>query len=135
MNGKEIKARTRIMCPLCGSMGWQSQFDKKKPLLKMFTQWSPGFRKIKYQENTNIEMLKGLHMYLIEKVEELYEKLTGINIQKLIKQSGGDKEWQSSKSAWIRTVPTTFYSKTADVSNNLKTNVTESKFMRISRKT
>jgi hypothetical protein len=103
MVGKEIKARTRIKCPLCGALAWQSCFEKEKPLLKLFTQWSPGFRQIKYQENVQRDMLQGLHLYLIKRIEDLYKKLTGIDIQKLISEKGGEKEWQRLRS--VSTVP------------------------------
>ena len=124
MKGKEIKGRTRIRCPLCGSMAWQSQFEKEKPLLKMFTQWSPAFRKFKYQENTDIGMLQRLHGYLIEKVEALYERLTGINIRQLMARAGGDKEWQKSRYASIVPVSSISTSKMEDLSTRRKINVT-----------
>lgn len=125
MKGKEIKGRTRISCPLCGALTWQSCFEKEKPLLRMLTQWSPGFRQFRYQENKQPEMLQRLYSYLVQKVEDLYEKLTGINIQKLLAGAGGEIEWEKSKSVLTQPVLTTGWLKTENLSNRKKPSAIE----------
>ena len=105
MEGKEIKGRTRLTCPLCGALRWQSQFEKENPLYRAFTQWSPAFRQFRYAEIKEAGFLSNVYAYFIQKVEELYERLTGINIQQLLSGAGGEKEWQKSKSVLIQHAP------------------------------
>ena len=125
MGGKEIKARTRIKCPLCGALAWQSSFEKENPSLKVFTQWSPGFRQIKYVENVQPDMLQRWRLYLVKRIEDLYKKMTGIDIQQLISEKGGEKEWQ--KLRYLLTVPvrTIGYPKTENLWNKENQNVKE----------
>lgn len=110
----EVNARTRIFCPLCGSCAWQSQFEKKKPLLKALMQFSPAFRKFQYSEIRDKDFLRRLHSFLVEKIEELYEKLTGINIPRLLEgRVGGDEERLRSNTVLISNVKPTYFLKTA----------------------
>jgi len=103
MKGKKVNARTRIKCPLCGNLGWQSQFERENPLVKVLYQYSTGFKKIVYSESTDEAFLSQVLQYLTQKVEDLYERLTGINIQELIKLAGGDLK--RSEQSYVLTVP------------------------------
>jgi len=130
MEGKEIKVKTRIKCPLCGALAWKSSFEKEKPLLKLFTQWSPGFRQIKYQENVQLDMLQNLYLFLVKRIEDVYKKLTGIDIQKLINEKGGEKEWPRLR--YVSTVPvlTLDCLKTDNLYSKENQNVTETGYHR-----
>jgi len=123
MKGKKVNARTRIKCPLCGNLGWESQFKRDNPVLKMLIQHSPGYQKIEYQEVRDRSYLQQLYVFLVERVEKLYFRLTGIDIQKLLKKAGGEIEWQKSKSVSIQPVSTTEWLKTANLYNREKPNV------------
>ena len=126
MGGKEIKVKTRIKCPLCGALAWQSSFEKeKKPLLKIFSQWSPGFRQIKYMENIQPDILQNLHLFFVERIEDLYKKLTGIDIQQLIIEKGGEKERQKSKLPSTATVSITGWMKAENLWSKKNQHVTE----------
>jgi len=126
MKGKKVNARTRIKCPLCGNLGWQSQFERENPLIKVLYQYSTGFKKIVYSEPTDKAFLSQVYQYLIQKVEDLYERLTGINIQMLIKQAGGDVK--RSKPSYVLTVPVekSFSWRMEPPSNSEKISVTPS---------
>jgi hypothetical protein len=103
MKGKSINARTRIKCPLCGALGWESCFEKDNSLVSGKFQYSPGFRQIKYSNITDLGFLTRMRGYLIQKIEKLYERLTGVNIQKLLERAGGDVKYR--KSSFVMEMP------------------------------
>ena len=74
-------------------------------------------------------MLRTLHLFLIEKVEELYEKLTGINIQKLIARAGGEQEWLKSNTVLTVPVSTIGWLKTENLSNKEKPTAIETVYL------
>ncbi len=119
MKGKEIKGRTRLTCPLCGGLRWQSQFEKKNPLYRAYTQWSPGFRQFRFEEVKQADFLRSVYAYFVQRVEDLYERLTGINIQKLLR-AGGETEWQKLRSVSTVPVSTIGWLKTENLSNKEK---------------
>ncbi len=98
MKGREIKARTRIRCPLCGSLGWESSFERDNPAVSGMFQYSPGFRQLKFSVISDIGFLGRIREFLIEKLEKTYEKLTGINIQKLLGKEQEVRTYQKSLS-------------------------------------
>jgi len=111
-------------------LAWESQFNKPRELLKLVIQYSPGFRQLKFQENKQPEMLRQLRLFFIEKIEELYEKLTGINIQKLIDRAGGDLKSPELKSVSTAPVSTIATLKTVNLSPNLKPSAIKSLYPR-----
>lgn len=99
--------RTRIRCPLCGALAWESNFEKgPHPLRAMAMRGKGKTKGFAYSKVVNTDFLYRMQDYLIERTKALYKFLTGVDIDELEETLGGELERLRLKSASIRLVNT-----------------------------
>lgn len=79
-----MKSIYRIACPLCGAVKHKSNLSKNNPINRILIQSFIGRRKIKYSECLDVGVLNTFQKFIISRLENIYERLTGVNIQQLI---------------------------------------------------
>lgn len=79
-----VKQNYRLGCPLCGSLKYPKNFSKDNAINRLLIQSFIGRRKIKYSECLNVGILNTFQKFLISRLENVYFRLTGINIRQLI---------------------------------------------------
>jgi len=151
LKGKKVNARTRIRCPLCGQLVWQSSFDKapypieaKIMLCKKSKGIGYGRNTFEYTQATDISFLSQVQDYLVEKISvvaklfqlgvkqtenqllEMVENQSSFiqSLQTEIKKIKEENKWLSSLNALTQTVQHGYVSMTDDLSDNQKKNVT-----------
>jgi hypothetical protein len=80
---KEIKWHPRIKCPLCGLWTYPHCLEREQPLNEAYIMTSQGYQGIQYHLIDEPIFLSRLKELLITRIERLYERLTGTNIQQL----------------------------------------------------
>lgn len=82
-----MKSVYRITCPLCGGLRWKKSIDRNNAIDRILIQSHTGHRKILYAPCLDLGVLGSFHRYIVSRLEVLYLRLTGINIQQLILNS------------------------------------------------
>ena len=122
--------RTRIRCPLCGALAWESNFKKAPYNVDIFAMGCKKSLGKGHGRNT-FKFFKMVDKSFKQRVLEfLYRKIEKLE-QNLRIQIGGI-DWQKSENVWIQTArPTSFLMMNVS-STNPKKNVTTSNFLKIS---
>lgn len=81
-----MKQHYRISCPLCGKSSYKKNFDRNN-VVKVLIQTFRGRANIKYTNVLDIGVLNEFHRFLVSRIERIYYRLTGIDIQELISNS------------------------------------------------
>jgi len=98
-------ARTRIRCPLCGHLVYQSTFEKGPFSLKAMVMKGLGRgHGFSFSKVANIDFLFEMKDFLVERVKQLYKHLTGTDIDELEEIVGGELERLKLSTASIRPV-------------------------------
>lgn len=123
--------RTRIRCPLCGAMAWESNFKKAPYNLDIFAMACKKSKGKGHGRNT-FKFYRIVDKAFEHRVLDfLYRKIK--DVERILEIKLGGEEWRKSKSVLIRVVPNTYCLTTTPSSYNRKTNATSSQFLRISK--
>lgn len=125
--------RTRIRCPLCGALAWESNFEKGPYNLDIFAMDCKKSKGKGHGRNT-FKFLRVVADKLFKQrvLESLYNRIKVLE-QHLRIQLGGN-EWQKSKNVWIRPVQDTSYLTMTESSSNQKTHATPSRYLKTLKK-
>jgi hypothetical protein len=122
--------RTRIRCPLCGALAWESNFEKGThniDILVMDCKKSKGKghgrNTFKFYQMVDKSFKQRVLEFLYRKVESL-EQYLRIQI--------GGIDWQKSENVWIQTAQPTYFLTITESYTNPKINATPSAFLQIS---
>jgi hypothetical protein len=122
--------RTRIRCPLCGALAWESNFEKQPYNVDIFAMDCKKSKGKGHGRNT-FKFFRLVDKPFKKRVLEfLYRKIEALE-QHLRIQIGGI-DWQKSESVWIQTVSHTSSLMTTESYTNPKINATPSVFLKIS---
>jgi len=114
--------RTRIRCPMCGALAYESTFEKGPyPLRAMAMKGKGRGRGFLFSKVVNLDFLYRMRDYLIERTKALYKHLTGIDIDEL---EGGELERLKLRSALINPVSTSTSLRMEPPLSKRKTSVT-----------
>jgi len=115
-------------CPCCGKLSKLSNFANTHVFPDAKIQFSRGGR------GRGFFWVQMTDPIYLEQVKGMIEKTLLVLVQRLhLNEEKSEVPWLESKSASIRIVPSTYFSKTGVQSSNLKINVTQSQLLKISK--